>query len=71
MLSRHPMSAAVILHNASLSFESYAQQYANDDDFKEIYAKLTHGSQVEIYHLQGKQLYHLGKLCIPTWEEYM
>ena len=44
MLSRPPISASIILHNASLSFESYAEQYANDDDFKEIYAKLTHGS---------------------------
>ena len=44
MLSRPLISAFVILHNASLSFESYAEQYANDDDFKEIYAKLTHGS---------------------------
>ena len=51
-----------------MSFESYDEQYANDDDFKEIYAKLTHGSQVENYHLQGKLLYHLGKLCIPTGE---
>ena len=44
MLSRPPISAYVILHNASLSFESYVEQYANDDEFKEIYAKLTHGS---------------------------
>jgi len=68
MLSRPPITAFVILHNASLSFESYAEQYANDDDFKEIYAKLTHGSQVDNYHLQGKLLYHLGKLCIPIGE---
>ena len=51
MLSRPPISAYVILHNALLSFEIYAEQYANDDDFKEIYAKLTHGSQVDNYHL--------------------
>ena len=68
MLSRPPISASIILHNASLSFESYVEQYANNDDFKEIYAKLTHGSQVDSYHLQGKLLYHLGKLCIPTRE---
>ena len=43
MLSCPPISASVILHNVSLSFESYAEQYANDDEFKEIYAKLTHG----------------------------
>ena len=51
MISRPPISASVILHNASLSFDSYAEQYANDDDFKEVYAKLTHGSQVDNYHL--------------------
>ena len=51
MLYRPPIFAYVILHNASFSFESYAEQYANDDDFKEVYAKLTHGSQVDNYHL--------------------
>ena len=51
MLSRPPISVAVILHNASLCFESYAEQYANDDEFKEIYVKLTCGSKVHKYHL--------------------
>jgi len=44
ILSHPPISASVIFHNASLSFESYAEQYANDDDFKDVCAKLTHGS---------------------------
>ena len=44
MLSRPRIFASIILHNASLYFESYAEQYANDDDFKETYAKLTYGS---------------------------
>ena len=44
MLSHPPIAASIILHNASLSFESYVEQYTNDDDFKEVYAKLTHGS---------------------------
>ena len=68
MLSRPPISASIIFYNASLSFESYADQYANDDDFKDIYVKLTHGSHVDNYHLQRKLLYRLGKLCIPTRE---
>jgi hypothetical protein len=38
------------------------------EDFKEVYEKLTHGAQVENYCLQGKLLYHLGNLCIPTSE---
>ena len=49
-----------------MSFESSVEKCANDDEFKAIYEKLTHGSQVDNYHLQGKLLYHLGKLCIPT-----
>ena len=64
MLSRHP----IILKNASLSHESYIEQYATDDDFKEIYEKLTNGTHVEDYYLQGKLLYHLGKLCFPISE---
>ena len=44
MLSRPPISASIILQNASLSFENYVEQYVDDDDFKEIYVKLTHGS---------------------------
>ena len=71
ILSQPPISACIIFHNTLLSFESYAEQYANFDDFKGIYAKLTHGSQVGYYHLQGKLLYHLGKLCIPQEKGYM
>ena len=51
MLSRPPIVASIILHNSSFSFEIYVEKYANDDDFKAIYAKLTHGSQVDKYHL--------------------
>lgn len=68
MFSHPPISASIVLQNASLSFESYAAQYVDDDDFKDIYAKMTHGSQVDNYHLQGKFLYHRGKLCISTNE---
>ena len=64
MLSRPP----IVLKNASLSHEIYIEQYAIDDDFKEIYEKLTNGTQVEDYYLQGKLLYHLGKLCVPISE---
>ena len=68
ILSRPPITASIILHNASLSFESYDKKYAKNDGFKEIYAKITHGSKVDSYHLQGNLLYHLAKLCIPTTE---
>jgi hypothetical protein len=68
MLSRPPIVASIILKNTSLSHDSYVEQYAIDEDFKEVYEKLTHGAHVENYCLQGKLLYHLGKLCIPTSE---
>jgi hypothetical protein len=71
MLSRPPIVASVILKNTSLSHDSYVEQYAIDEDFKEVYAKLTLGAQVENYYLQGKLVYHLGKLCIPTVNESM
>ena len=44
MLSRPPIVASIVLKNASLSHESYIEQYATDDDFKEIYEKLTNGT---------------------------
>ena len=68
ILSRPPIVASIVLKNASLSHESYIEQYATDDDFKEIYEKLTNGTQVEDYYLQGNLLYHLGKLCVPISE---
>jgi hypothetical protein len=68
MLSRPAIVASIVLNNSSLSHDIYVEQYAINEDFKEVYAKLTIGSHVENYCLQGKLLYHLGKLCIPTSE---
>jgi hypothetical protein len=51
MISRPPIIASIISKNASLSHDSYVEQYAIDEDFKEVYAKLTHGSHVENYCL--------------------
>jgi hypothetical protein len=70
MLSRPPIDASIILKNTSLSHDSYVEQYVIDEDFKEVYENLTLGAQVEIYCLQGKLLYHLGNLCIPTSERF-
>jgi hypothetical protein len=66
ILSRPPIATSIILKNTSLSHDIYVEQYATDEDFKEVYEKLTHGTKVERYCLQGKLLYHIGKLCIPT-----
>jgi hypothetical protein len=46
VLSRPPIVASIILKNASLSHDIYIEQYAIDQDFKEIYTKLTLGAQV-------------------------
>jgi hypothetical protein len=44
MLSRPPISTSIVLKNASLAHVSYVEQYANDEDFKYLYERLTHGS---------------------------
>ena len=70
MLSRPIVSASVILNHNSIMHKSYVEQYALDDDFKDIYATLCEGNQVEEldYHVHDKILYHLGKKCIPEGE---
>jgi hypothetical protein len=70
MLSRPPSTNATILKHNSISHESYIEQYAEDKDFKEVYANLSHGKRAEElnYHIKDKLLYHLGKLCIPESE---
>ena len=47
--------------------ESYIEQYACDSDFQAVYESLSQGNQNEEldYHVHKKNLYHLGKLCIP------
>jgi hypothetical protein len=51
MISRPPIVASIILKNASLSHDSYVEQYIVDRDIKEVYEKITHGAQVENYCL--------------------
>jgi hypothetical protein len=51
MLSRPPIVALIFLKNASLSHDSYIEKYSIDEDFKELYAKLTFGAQVVNYFL--------------------
>jgi hypothetical protein len=63
-----PIVASIILKNTYLSHDSYVEQYAIDENFKKVYENLTHGVQVDNYFLQGKLLYHIGNLCIPTIE---
>jgi hypothetical protein len=44
MISRPPTIASIILKNTSLSHDNYVEKYAIDEDFKEVYEKLTHGT---------------------------
>ena len=64
------ISAASLLNHNSVLHESYIDQYANDSDFKEVYASLSQGNQIEEldYHVHNNLLYHLSKLCIPQGE---
>ena len=70
MLSRPIISASILLKNDSIVHERYIEQYASDEDFKEVYANLSEGNHVEEngYHLHNHFLFHLGKLCIPQGE---
>ena len=70
MLSRPIINASTILKHNSVLHESYIEQYAQDVDFKDVYATLSHCKQVEElnYNVKDQLLYHLGKLCIPKTE---
>ena len=67
ILSRPIINASTILKHNSMLHESFIEQYAQDVDFKDVYATLSHGKQVEEldYHIKDQLFYHLGKLCIP------
>jgi hypothetical protein len=45
MLSRPFINASVILRYNPLAHESYVEQYAKDEDFKDVYEALTHDNQ--------------------------
>ena len=64
MLSRPIINASTILNHILVLHESYIEQYAQDVEFKDVYATLSHGKQVEEldYHVKDQFLYHLGKL---------
>eukprot|EP00253_Pinus_taeda_P029521 PITA_29521 len=68
MLSRPIINASTILKHNSLLHESYIEQYAQNVDFKDVYATLIQGKQVEEldYHVKDQILYHLGRLKKST-----
>jgi hypothetical protein len=51
MLSRLVINASKILKHNYLNHESYVEQYARDDDLKDVYKYLTHGNQQLDYHM--------------------
>jgi hypothetical protein len=63
MLSIPIVNASTILRHNCLAHESFVEQYARDDDFKDVYKALNHGNQHEEldYHVHDNLLYHLGK----------
>jgi len=67
MFSRPIVNASIFIKNNSIMHESYIEQYAQDDNFKNVYATLIQGHLLEEldYHVHNKFLYHLFKLCIP------
>ena len=67
MLSRPIINASTILKHNSVLHETYIEQYAQDIDFKDVYATLSQGKRIEEldYHIRDRLLYHYGKLCIP------
>ena len=54
MLSRPIINASTILKHNSVLHESYIEQYAQDIDFKDVYATLSQGKRVEEldYHVK-------------------
>ena len=70
MISRPIISASTLLRNDYVVHQSYIEQYAHYVDFKDVYASLSEGNQVEerYYHMHKNLLFHLGKLCIPQGE---
>ena len=69
MLSRPIINASTIPKHNSVLHESYIEQYAQDMDFKDVYATLNQGKREELdYHVKDQLLYHCGKLYIPQTE---
>jgi hypothetical protein len=61
MLSRPPIVASIILKNASLSHDSYVEQYAIDEYFKEVYTEANPWCT-------GRELLSAGKVTLPSWK---
>lgn len=47
MLSRPIINTSTILKHNSITHETYIEQYAQDIDFKDVHATLSHGKHVQ------------------------
>jgi hypothetical protein len=61
MLSRLDVNASIVLQHSSLAHESYIEQYAKDEYFKDVCGTLINGTKVKEldYYLHDKLLYIL------------
>ena len=70
MLSRPLINEPVISKHTSLAHEFFVEQYAKDDDFRDVYEALTnekHNEEVN-YHVYNNILFHLGNHCTPRYK---
>jgi hypothetical protein len=58
MFLRPVINASKILRYNPLAHESYAEQYAKDDYFRDVYDALTHGNQQSYDYMHDNLLYH-------------
>jgi len=65
MFSRPLVNASTILEHNSLARESFVEQYARDNDFKDVYGNLHEELD---YHVHDNLLYHLGNIFIHRYE---
>ena len=70
MFSRPIINSSTFLKHNSITHESYIEQYAQNEYFKDLYANLSKGNKIEEldYHVHEKLLYHIGNLSIPQSE---
>jgi len=71
MLSRPIINASTILKHNSVMHESYIEQYTQDVEFKDVYATLSHGKQVEEldYYVKDQLLHHLKSYAFHKLKE--
>jgi len=65
VLSRPIVNSFIIFKHNSVLHESYIEKYAYDNDFRDVYASLRQGNQIEELD------HHVHKVCCITWASYV